>query len=122
MIATLLNQAKPGLTFATLAEAGTIDFPTEPVVQFEHHDYRTPSGRIELTGSAFIDAGLPRAPFASAEARPVDGELRLLSPASKWLMNSSFGNDPKILKQLGEDEASCIPTKRGRVGLPMGHA
>ena len=97
MIATLLNQAKPGLTFATLAEAGTIDDPVKPVVQFEHHDYRTPSGKIELAGSAFIDAGLPRAPFASAEARPVGGELRLLSPASKWLMNSSFGNDPKIL-------------------------
>ena len=98
MIATLLDQAKPGLTFATLAEAGTIDDPVKPVVQFEHHDYRTPSGKIELAGSAFIDAGLPRAPFASAEARPVGGELRLLSPASKWLMNSSFGNDPKILK------------------------
>ena len=120
MIATLLNQAKPGLTFATLAEAGTIDFPTEPVVQFEHHDYRTPSGRIELTGSAFIDAGLPRAPFASAEARPVDGELRLLSPASKWLMNSSFGNDPKILKQLGEDEAFVHPDEARSRGLANG--
>ena len=62
MIATLLDQAKPGLTFETLAEAGTIEYPAEPVVQFEHHDYRTPSGKIELTGSAFIDAGLaPRA-------------------------------------------------------------
>ncbi len=120
MIATLLNQAKPGLTFATLAEAGTIDFPAEPVVQFEHHDYRTPSGKIELTGSAFIDAGLPRAPFASAEARPVGGELRLLSPASKWLMNSSFGNDPKILKQLGEDEAFVHPDEARSRGLANG--
>jgi anaerobic selenocysteine-containing dehydrogenase len=109
IIDTLLNQAKSGLTFDTLARAGTIDFPAEPIVQFEHHDYRTPSGKIELTGSAFINAGLPRAPFASAEARPVGGELRLLSPASKWLMNSSFGNDPKILKQLGEDEAFVHP-------------
>jgi anaerobic selenocysteine-containing dehydrogenase len=122
MIGTLLNQAKPGLTFETLAATGTINFPAEPVVQFEDHDYRTPSGKIELTGSAFIDAGLPRAPFASAEARPVDGELRLLSPASKWLMNSSFGNDPKILKQLGEDRRWCTPMKRSRVGLQMVHA
>ena len=120
MIATLLTQAKPGLTFATLAEAGTIDFPAEPVVQFEHHDYLTPSGKIELTGSAFIDAGLPRAPFASAEARPVGGELRLLSPASKWLMNSSFGNDPKILKQLGEDEAFVHPDEARSRGLANG--
>ncbi len=120
MIGTLLEQAKPGLTFDALAKFGTIDFPADPIVQFEHHDYRTPSGKIELTGSAFIDAGLPRAPFASAEARPVGGELRLLSPASKWLMNSSFGNDPKILKQLGEDQAFVHPDEARKRGIANG--
>jgi anaerobic selenocysteine-containing dehydrogenase len=120
MIGTLLDQANPGLTFASLAAAGTIDCPAEPVVQFEHHDYRTPSGKIELTGGAFINAGLPRAPFASAEARPVGGELRLLSPASKWLMNSSFGNDPKILKQLGEDQAFVHPDEARSRGIADG--
>jgi anaerobic selenocysteine-containing dehydrogenase len=120
MIAILLDQAKPGLTFETLAEAGTIEYPVQPVVQFEHHDYRTSSGKIELTGSTFIDAGLPRAPFASAEARPAGGELRLLSPASKWLMNSSFGNDPKILKQLGEDEAFVHPEEAQARGIASG--
>ena len=89
-------------------------------MQFEHHDYRTPSGKIELAGSAFIDAGLPRAPFASAEARPPGGELRLLSPASKWLMNSSFGNDPKVLKQLGEDQAFVHPDEAQSRGLADG--
>src|SRR4029079_4974637 len=117
---TLLNQAKPGLTFDMLAKAGTIHFPVEPVVQFERHDYRTPSGKIELTGSSFVNAGLPRAPFASAQAPPVGGELRLLSPASKWLMNSSFGNDPKILKQLGEDEAFVHPEEAQSRGMRNG--
>jgi anaerobic selenocysteine-containing dehydrogenase len=120
MIGTLLDQAKPGLTFAALAGAGTIDYPPEPVVQFAQHDYPTPSGKIELTGSAFADAGLPPAPFASAEARPVGGELRLLSPASKWLMNSSFGNDPKVLKQLGEDQAFIHPDEAQSRGLVHG--
>ena len=120
MIATLLDQAKPGLTFETLAKVGTIEFPAEPTVQFEHHDYRTPSGKIELAGSTFVDAGLPRAPFASAEARPAGGELRLLSPASKWLMNSSFGNDPKVLKQLGEDQAFVHPDEAQSRGLADG--
>jgi anaerobic selenocysteine-containing dehydrogenase len=120
LIATLLDQAKPGLTFEALAEAGTLEYPAEPVVQFERHDYRTPSGKIELTGRAFSDAGLPRAPFASAEARPARGDLRLLSPATKWLMNSSFGNDPKILKQLGEDEAFVHPDEARSRGIAPG--
>ena len=120
MIGTLLDQAKPGLTFATLAEAGTIEYPPEPIVQFERHDYRTPSGKIELAGDAFTKAGLPRAPFASAEARPEVGELRLLSPASKWLMNSSFGNDPKVLKQLGEDAAFVHPDEAKSRGIANG--
>ena len=130
MIATLLDQANPGLTFKALAEVGTIEHPAEPLVQFERHDYRTPSGKIELAGSAFTKAGLPRAPFASAEARPPLGELRLLSPASKWLMNSSFGNDPKVLRQLGEDSAFVHPDEakargiedgaRVRIGNPTG--
>jgi len=120
MIGTLLDQAKLDLTFATLAEAGTIDYPPEPVVQFERHDYRTASGKIELAGSSFIGAGLPAAPFASAEARPERGELRLLSPASKWLMNSSFGNDPKILKQLGESDAFVHPDEARSRGIVDG--
>jgi anaerobic selenocysteine-containing dehydrogenase len=120
MIATLLEQAKPGLTFATLANAGTIDCPAEPIVQFERHDYRTASGKIQLAGSVFVDADLPRAPFASAEARPADGELRLLTPASKWLMNSSFGNDPKILKQLGESDAFMHPEEAQSRGIANG--
>ena len=89
-------------------------------MQFEHHDYRTPSGKIELAGSAFTKAGLPHAPFASAEARPERGELRLLSPASKWLMNSSFGNDPKVLKQLGEDAAFVHPDEAKSRGIANG--
>ena len=120
MIATLLEQAKPGLTIAALAELGTIDFPEEPIVQFERHDYRTPSGKIELAGDSFVASGLPRAPVALAEARPHEGELRLLSPASKWLMNSSFGNDPKVLKQLGEDQAFVHPDEARSRGLADG--
>ncbi len=120
LIATLLEQAKPGLTFAALAELGTIFHPAEPVVQFESHDYQTPSGNIELAGPTFVDAGLPRAPFPSAEARPRGDELRLLSPASAWLMNSSYGNDPKIRKQLGESQAFLHPLEAQSRGLAHG--
>jgi len=120
MIANLLGQAKPGLTFERLAEVGTLYHPPEPAVQFERHDYRTASGRIELAGEAFLDAGLPRAPYPSAEARPTHGELRLLSPASEWLMNSSYGNDPKILRQLGDNQAFLHPEEARARGIPGG--
>lgn len=120
LIATLLGQAKPGLDFEALAKLGTIFHPAEPAVQFERHDYSTSSGKIELAGPAFVEAGLPRAPFASAEARPLDGELRLLSPASEWLMNSSYGNDPKILRQVGELRAFLHPLEAKSRGLADG--
>lgn len=121
ILATVLEQAKPGLTFTALAEAGTLFHPEHPLVQFERHDYRTPSGRIELAGEAFIAAGLPRAPFPCAEARPAAGDLRLLSPASEWLMNSSYGNDPKIVKQLGDDRAFINPGEAALRGIEDGY-
>ena len=120
VIGTVLDQAKPGLNFETLAKAGTIYHPAIPAVQFRHHDYRTPSGRIEMTGNRFVDAGLPFAPFPSSEGRPQGRDLRLLSPASKWLMNSSFGNDPKIMKQLGVDKAYMHPDEVKSRGLADG--
>ncbi|MGE3515129.1 MAG: molybdopterin-dependent oxidoreductase [Hyphomicrobium sp.] len=120
LIGNLLDQAKPGLTFDALAEVGTIFHPPHPTVQFERHDYRTPSGKIEMTSDAFVEAGLPHAPFPSAEARPQQGDLRLLSPASEWLMNSSYGNDPKILKQLGHDQAFLNPNEALGRGIKSG--
>jgi anaerobic selenocysteine-containing dehydrogenase len=121
LIGTLLEQARPGLTFPVLADAGTVFHPASPTVQFERHDYKTPSGKIELAGETFVKAGLPRAPFPSAEARPSGGHLRLLSPASEWLMNSTYGNDPKILKQLGDSQAFINPGDAEARGLETGH-
>lgn len=120
LIDKLLQQAKPGLDFRTLAKVGTVFHPTQPVTQFEQHNYRTPSGKIEMAGNAFAEAGLPRAPFPSAEDRPLHGQLRLLTPASQWLMNSSFGNEPKIIKQLGPYEAFIHPEEARNRGLSQG--
>lgn len=120
MIANLLGAAKPGLTFAGLANVGTIYEPELPSIQFEDHKYRTSSGKIELAGPSFVDAGLPSAPFPSAEERPPGGNLRLLSPASEWLMNSSYGNDPKIQKQLGDCQAFIHPGEARERGIVSG--
>ena len=41
---------------------------------------------------------------------PPEGDhLRLLSPADKYLMNSSYGNDPNILKKLGPATVTINP-------------
>ena len=63
--------------------------------------FPTPSGKIEIASSRAEADGHPRVPQPSVDAPPAKGRLRLLSPADKWLMNSSYGNDPKILKAMG---------------------
>lgn len=104
IVATLLKQAAAGMSFAQLARIGTISAPPQPVVQFSDRKFPTATGKIQIAHECFVKAGLPMAPFPSAEPRPGIGSLRLLSPASVWLMNSSFGNDPKVLRQLGDRE------------------
>lgn len=120
ILTNVLEQAQPGLTFEALAKVGTVFHPASPAVQFERRDYLTPTGKIELVGQSFVDEGLPHAPFPSAEARPDHGEMRLLSPASEWLLNSSYGNDPKILKRLGGNKAMINPRDAARLGLSTG--
>lgn len=109
IIAKILAQAKPGLSFAQLSKAGTVFEPPKPAVQFADLAFKTASGKIELSGESFVASGLPRAPYPSQEPRPEGAELRMISPASRWLMNSSFGNAPEILKQLEAGEAFLHP-------------
>ena len=98
IITRLLQQAGAGVSFEQLSRVGTIHVPAQATVQFEGPKFPTPSGKIHIAGESFVAAGLPMVPFPAAEPRPRNGELRLLSPASDWLMNSSFGNEPKILR------------------------
>jgi anaerobic selenocysteine-containing dehydrogenase len=101
MIATLLEQSGLGLDFASLASSGTVEYTTEPVIPFAHGVFPTPSGKVEIAGERFVAEGLPRAPQPWADPRPADGRLRLLSPASRWFMNSSYSNVPKLQKRAG---------------------
>jgi len=120
IIETLLAQAKPGLEFATLASVGTIYVPAAPAVQFADHKYQTPSGKIEVAGERYVAAGLPSAPEPLAEERPPQGQFRLLSPASEWLMNSSFANEDKINRRLTNCEAWINPRDAATLGVAEG--
>lgn len=102
LLARLMAQTPFAQDFAALAKLGTAVVIPEPKVQFADLKFATPSGRIELLSEQAEAQGLPRLPEPVVDTRPSDGRLRVLSPASLWLMNSSYGNDPKIQAKLGE--------------------
>ena len=93
---------------------------TEPVVQFAEMDFPTPSGRIELASAHAQTAGHPRVPHPHADARPQDGRLRLLSPASPWALNHTFTNDEKITARIGEGTVTLHPLDAADRGLEDG--
>jgi anaerobic selenocysteine-containing dehydrogenase len=101
IIARLLRATGTGLDFASLAARGSVLVGEQPRQQFAGLRFGTPSGAIEIDADAFLSAGLGPAPRPRVQEPPPDA-LQLLSPAAFWLMNSSYGNDPRIRAQLGE--------------------
>ncbi len=83
------------------AERGWAHIGAEPLILWAEGEFPTPSGKIELASERAEVDGHPRLPQPSIDPTPGPGRLRLLSPADQWLMNSSFGNDPRIRKKLG---------------------
>ena len=120
MIAALLGQTGLPIDFATLARKGTVEATNEPVVPFEDYSFPTPSGKIEIASDRFEAAGLPRAPEPWADPRPAKARLRLLSPASRWLMNSSYDNVAKLHRRLGPADVFLNPLDAAARGLEEG--
>ena len=83
-----------------------------PVVQFADLVFPTPSGRIEIASAAAAADGHPALPQPWADTRPPAGLLRLLSPASQWMLNDTFTNDAKIAKRLGPADVALQPGGR----------
>ncbi len=98
----LMLHADLGETFSTLALKGTVAAPKQPRIQFESLEFATPSRKIELASSAAEADGYLRIPTPDADTKPKNGYLRLLSPASPWALNSSFGNVSKIQKHAAD--------------------
>jgi anaerobic selenocysteine-containing dehydrogenase len=106
--------------FAGLAKVGTVTLFPEPRIQFAGLNFATPSGRIELASARAVELGLPRVPVPHADDRPVDGRLRILSPASLWQMNSSYGNDRLIQRRLGPPSVTLHPDDAAERGVAEG--
>jgi anaerobic selenocysteine-containing dehydrogenase len=122
MLATLLARSGLPETFATLSAKGSIWVPTRTAVQFENRVFGTPSGRIEFASAQAEAAGLPRIPQCRSDPRPGAGNLRLLSPADAWLLNSSFGNVVKIGRRLGRATIALNPLDAADRHLEDGQA
>ena len=121
IIARVLAGSQTGLDFAQLVERGTVWVPPEgAVVQFADLRFPTPSGRVELASEAAEGDGHGLLPRPHADERPAPGRLRLLSPASPWALNTSFSNDPKVIRRggpltlgLGAEDAAALGLSDG---------
>jgi len=113
----LLRGTGLGLNFAELARRGTVWDHPQPRIQFEAFRFPTPSGRIELASDRAQDDGHPRVAQPLADARPTGGRLRPLTPASSWMLNHSFANEPKIAPRVGVATVALHPLDAAERGL-----
>jgi anaerobic selenocysteine-containing dehydrogenase len=116
-----LALALPGTTFEQLAAAGTLPIGAEAAV------YSPPTAASRRPAAASRSPAprpkrraMARLPSAAADARPAAGRLRLLTPASRWLMNSSYGNDAGIAGKLGPASVVLHPDDAAARGLAAG--
>ncbi|MFZ5789270.1 MAG: molybdopterin-containing oxidoreductase family protein [Pseudomonadota bacterium] len=103
-----------------LKAKATVDLWPEPVLQFADGRFPTPSGKIEIASAAAAADGHPATPQPTADPRPAPGRFRLLSPASPWLLNSSYGNDPGIRAKLGPERIAIHPEDAALLGIATG--
>ncbi|MBV9536182.1 MAG: molybdopterin-dependent oxidoreductase [Solirubrobacterales bacterium] len=111
-----------GLEFADLTARGTVWLDPEPMVQFADLRFPTPSGRVEIACERAEADGHPRLPEPYADPRPAQRRLRLLSPASAWLLNDSFANDAKLSRRIGAATVTMHPADAADRGLAAGDA
>ncbi len=120
LIDTMMAQMQLGYDFDELKRRGHFTVGDEPVVWYTDHKFDTPSGRIEIASEQAQAMGLPRAPRPWADTPPPDGFFRLLTPASKWLMNDSYANDPHIIARSGPAALHLNPSDAVRIGVREG--
>ena len=105
----VLAASAAGIGFDALKEIGTKKIFDEPRIQFADLKFNTPSGRIEIASVAAEADGCWRCPRPHADQPTGNGRVRVLSPASEWTLNSSYGNDPQIRRRLGRQSALINP-------------
>lgn len=120
LIQELLDAGANGMTLAELQQRGSIYISDEPVQLWQALEFATPSGRIEVASQAAVKLGLPRTPQPWVDAPSGPGSLRLLTPASSWRMNDSYGNDPHLQAQAGPATVTLHPEDAAAIGVSAG--
>jgi len=103
-----------------LKERGSLWLGQEPHITYAERRFPTPSGKLELASAAAEADGHPRFPTPIVDAPLPEGSLRLLSPASPWMMNDSYGNDPTIREKVEPITCTLHPEDAARFGIAAG--
>jgi anaerobic selenocysteine-containing dehydrogenase len=124
------GQAVEGITFEELLERGTmrLNVPGNPAVPFADGRFRTRSGRVELYSDQLAASGRDPLPGWVPSEESVDGAprrarrfpLALVSPASHYFLNSTFGNVPSLLKQAREPQVEIHTADAAARGIEEG--
>jgi anaerobic selenocysteine-containing dehydrogenase len=120
MLSRLIAQTSFKGSFEDLKAVGTVALCEKPLVQFEALHFNTPSGRIEVYSQRMEDLGQPPVPVPHADPVPIGDNLRVLSPASAWLMNSIYGNAEAVRKRMGDPTVYLSEGDATRRGLAEG--
>ena len=115
-----LKRSGLGIGWEELKKKGWTKMGDEPVILWAEGKFPTPSGKIEILSAQAEADGHPRLPQPTADQRPTGGRFRLLSPADKWLMNSSYGNDQRIGELMGPPHVAIHPDDAGKLGIAEG--
>jgi len=118
--------AMEGVTWERLLEEGTarLNYP-RPMVPFADGRFPTPSGKVELYSRQLAEQGLDPLPHAEPdrESRAADPQrasrypLQLVTAASHYFLNSSFGNVPSLRRQHGEPCVELHPADAAARGI-----
>ncbi len=109
-----------GIDWEDLRERGWVRGSDEPLLLWHEGVFATASGKIEIASARAEADGHPRVPEAVADPKPSNGRFRLLSPAGRWLMNSSYGSDPRIRELMGEPSVALHPDDAETLGITGG--
>jgi anaerobic selenocysteine-containing dehydrogenase len=120
IINTALEECGAGVNWEELKEKAWAYVCDETVVLWEDGTFATPSGKIEIASLRAKIDGLPYVPLPNIDPVPIDESLRLLSPADKNLMNSSYGNDMRIHNLIASAKLTVHPEDAAHRGIHDG--